>query len=226
MEESRHTLPPGPKLNLGCGPVQPEGWVNIDGSNRAFLASKLNWLDRLLVAFRIIPPTEFNKGISYHNLHKGIPYPDKSAACIYAGELWEHFEYDDACWLTNECYRVLKNNGVLRVCVPDGASFWQKYLDIYASERSKPQGDQDPEKLVSQVQSFFNYICTRRVWLGSMGHTHKWSFDEIQLTKMLERSRFSDVTRKSFLQSRIPGIERVETSDLLIVEGVKQEMQD
>lgn len=81
----------GLKLNLGCGPIQPEEWVNIDGSNRAFLASKFNWLDNLLVKYGIIPETKYCAMTKYRDLSKGIPYSDNSVACIYAGELWEHF---------------------------------------------------------------------------------------------------------------------------------------
>ena len=49
------------KLNLGCGHVQPIGWVNVDGSRRAWVASHLWWLDRLLVACRQWRPTEFGR---------------------------------------------------------------------------------------------------------------------------------------------------------------------
>ena len=91
-----YNLPPGPKINLGCGPVQPAGWINIDGSNRAWMASKLSFFDNLLVKLKVIPPTEFNPSIIYCNLLKGIPYPNNSISCIYSGELWEHFEFEDA----------------------------------------------------------------------------------------------------------------------------------
>jgi len=103
MSSISYILPKGLKLNLGCGPIQPDGWINIDGSNRAFFASKLNWLDNILVKLRIISETEFNLKTKYHNLIRGLPYPDNSIACIYAGELWEHFEYFDALKLTKEC---------------------------------------------------------------------------------------------------------------------------
>lgn len=123
MIQISHCLPAGLKLNLGCGPIQPKGWINIDGSNRAWLASKLSFVDHVLVKLKFIPPTEFNKSIKYYNLLKGFPYPTDSVSCIYAGELWEHFEYNDALMLTKECYRVLAPNGVLRVCVPTGQPF-------------------------------------------------------------------------------------------------------
>ena len=214
-------LPDGPRLNLGCGPVQPAGWLNIDGSYRAYLASKLGWLDDLMVRFRRIPPTEFSELTKYLNLFKGLPYPDSSVACIYAGELWEHFEHPDAFSLTKECYRVLKPKGILRVCVPDGPTFWGKYLHLYHEEMSKPRGHREAKALIEHTQMFFNDICTKKMYLGSMGHTHKWSFDEVQLIEMFEDSGFSCVERMPFHKSRILDVDRVERSDFLIVEGVK-----
>lgn len=211
-----------PKLNLGCGPVQPEGWLNVDGSNRAFLASKLFWLDNLLVRLGIIPPTEHGRQTRYHNLLQGLPYRDNSIGAIYAGELWEHFEYEDALALTRECYRVLMQGGVLRVCVPDEPSFWGKYLEIHQAERSKTRESRNVERLRAHVQLFFDDICTRRTYLGSMGHFHKWGFDDVQLVDMFERGGFSNVERMSFLTSRIPRITEVERSDFLIVEGIKK----
>ncbi len=217
----KQQLPEGDKLNLGCGPVHAAGWVNIDGSNRAYLSSRLNWIDALLVRFGLIPPTEFGKETTYHNLFQKLPYPENSAACIYAGELWEHFEYSDALNLTKECYRALKPEGVLRVRVPDSPVFWEKYLHLYRKEMSKPRGERKSGAIIEHTQLFFNDICTKKIYLGSMGHTHKWVFDEVQLIEMFEMSGFVCVERMQFRKSRIPDIERVEVSDFLIVEGIK-----
>jgi hypothetical protein len=68
---------------------------------------------------------------------------------------------------------------------------------------------------------YFREICTRRVWLGSLGHKHKWQFDEVQLIELLERAGFTQVERMPFHVSRIPDVALVESSDFLIVEGVK-----
>lgn len=219
---SHHELfPAGERLNLGCGPVQPEGWTNVDGSNRAFLASRLNWLDRLLVRVGAIPPTEHNETTRYLNLLKGLPWPADSVAAIYAGELWEHFEYPDAEALTRECFRVLKPGGVLRVCVPDGPTFWRNYLAIYDAEAVKPPEQRQASRLHDHVSMYFRDICTRRVWLGSIGHAHKWQFDEVQLVDLLRRCGFGSVSRMAFHDSVIPEVHQVERSDFLIVEGLK-----
>lgn len=216
-----YELPNGPRLNLGCGPVQPEGWVNIDGSHRAWLASKMSWLDQLLTTLKLIPPTEFGTQITFLNLLKPFPFASDSVSCIYSGEVWEHFEYADAVRATAECYRVLAPGGVLRICVPDGPDFWRKYLTLYDHLMAVPKDKRSAAPLRSQVDLYFRDICTRRRLLGSMGHTHKWQFDEVQLIELFEAQGFVAVERMPFLQGRIPQLEHIEQSDFLIVEGVK-----
>lgn len=211
----------GLKVNLGCGPIQPRGWINVDGSNRAWLAAKLPWWDRLLTRLGAIPPTEFGPQVTVHNLYKPLPFRANSIACIYAGELWEHFEYPDAVRLTGECFRVLVPGGILRVRVPDGPEFWREYLDLYDREISKPTGQRSARILRDHVTLYFREICTRRKILGSMGHTHKWQFDEVQLVELFEATGFVSVARMPYQQSRIPDIESVEKANFLIVEGVK-----
>jgi len=211
----------GLKLNLGCGPVQPKGWVNIDGSNRAWLASRLSVLDRLLVKLRLFPATEFNADTKFVNLTKGLPFKDHSVDFIYAGELWEHLPHEDALKLAKECHRVLAPGGVLRICVPDGPTFWAKYLEIYNREMAKPAEQRDAETLEAHTHMFFDDIAVRPRFLGSFGHFHKWQYDEIQLVSLLRKAGFPLAERKPFHESRIPDISTVERSDFLIVESVK-----
>ena len=218
---SPYPLPPGPKVNLGCGPVQPAGWVNVDGSNRAWLANRLSVLDRLLTKLGLLAPTEFGRQVKIHNLYKPLPFADNSVSCIYAGEVWEHFEYPDAVRLTAQCYRVLAPGGVLRVCVPDGPTFWRRYLDLFDEAIARPKPERSAQALHQHVAMYFREICTRQNWFGSMGHTHKWQFDEVQLVEVFESQDFSAVERLPFHQSRIPDVAVVERSDFLIVEGVK-----
>jgi predicted SAM-dependent methyltransferase len=214
-------LPSGPKLNIGCGPVQPDGWVNIDGSNRARLASRFWPVDRALVALGLLPKTSFGPHILIHDLFKPLPFADNSVACIYAGEVWEHFEYADTERLTADCFRVLAPGGVLRICVPDGPTFWGRYLELYQAERAKPAGTRSAKAIRDHVDLYFREIMTRRVWFGSIGHKHKWQFDDVQLTALFEGVGLTDVGRMPFHVSRIPDVSLVESSDFCIVEGTK-----
>jgi hypothetical protein len=49
-------------------------------------------------------------------------------------------------------------------------------------------------------------------------------YDEVSLILAFERAGFVDVERRGLHQSRIEGIEKVETRDDLIVEGIKPEV--
>ncbi len=217
----RKAGPAGLKVNLGCGPVMRDGWINVDGSRRAWLVTRAAPLDQLLVRLGLIAPTAFKPSVVYHNLLNRLPWKSGSIAAIYAGEVWEHLRPEDAERLTRECYRVLAKGGVLRLCVPDGVEFWRHYLQIFAEEYASPRPHRHPERLRDHVQMYFDDICTSRDLIMSFGHFHKWQYDEIQIVDLLERSGFTDVGREPFRVSRIAGIDAIERSDFLIVEGVK-----
>src|SRR5262249_14378429 len=64
------------KLNLGCGPIQPAGWANLDGSRRAWFASRLPFADRWLVRCGLWPPTEFSAATGFVDLRRPLPWAD------------------------------------------------------------------------------------------------------------------------------------------------------
>lgn len=208
------------KLNLGCGPVQPPGWVNVDGSMRARVASRHPWFDGLMTRLSLWPPSEFNANTRFANLLKRLPWPDDSVDCIYMGEVLEHFTRDDGQRLLAECFRVLKPAGVLRLRVPDNARFWRNYLREFDDVHAKPR-DEWTDNHTRWVTMFFHDICVRRTWFGSYGHFHKWMFDEIQLIRALEQAGFTSVERRKYLDSAIPDVAAVETHEDLTVEGSK-----
>ena len=216
-----YLLPRGLRVNLGCGPVMPKNWMNVDGSRRAWLMAHGAGLDRLLVRLKLLRATAFRPGIVHHDLRRPLPWANDSVAAIYAGEVWEHLEYEDARRLTNECRRVLMTGGVLRLCVPDGVEFWQNYLTIFREEQALEPAKRHVERLRSHVRMYFDDICTRPPGLKSFGHFHKWQYDEVQLVDLCTRSGFKDVGRQAFGVSRIPDIGVLERSNFLIVEGVK-----
>jgi len=209
------------KLNLGCGPVQPDGWDNVDYSIRARIAGQLAPLDNLLIKLGIFSPTEFGPQVKNINLLKPLPYSTESVACIYAGELWEHLLPEDALKLSKECNRVLKPGGIIRICVPDGQRFWERYQEIYKEESEKSDSDRQPERLSAHTKMFFDDICTKRSLFGSFGHFHKWQYDDIQLCELLRQAGFEKPARRKFHDSAIEDVDLVERSDFLIVEAKK-----
>jgi predicted SAM-dependent methyltransferase len=213
-------------LNLGCGHVTPAGWINVDGSNRAWLASQLPFVDRTLVALKLVPPTEFARGIQFADFFQRLPWNDDTADAVYMGEVLEHFTQEDGRRLLAECFRILKPGGVLRLRVPDNARFWQNYLQEYQAIKAKPRGEWTTAH-ARWVSMFFRDICVRPPKsFHSMGHYHKWMYDDVSLILQLEEQGYRAVERAAFHESRIPEIQAVEVRDDLIVEGVKPPASD
>lgn len=208
------------QLNLGCGPVQPPGWVNVDGSNRAWIVARLSFLDRFLVALRLFPPTEFKTGLYPFNLKRRFPWPDGSVHAIYMGELLEHFTPEEGERILKECLRVLEPGGTLRIRVPDNATFWSNYLVEFNRAKQLPRSEWTLGH-TRWIQMFFHDICVRRPWFGTMGHFHKWMYDEVSLIQLMENIGFREVNRMTLHQSRIADVAAVEVRDDLIVEGIK-----
>jgi predicted SAM-dependent methyltransferase len=205
------------KLNLGCGPVQPDGWVNVDGSMRAWLVARWPVINRVLEGSRVIPPTDF-RGVQYERLEQRWRWADGSIDAIYAGEILEHFTREKGLAFLRECFRVLRPGGVLRVRVPDNARFWGNYLKEYAAAAARPRHEWTTDHS-RWVEMFFRDICVERRWLASYGHFHKWMYDDVSLITAFEHVGFEDVNRRAFHESAIIDVALVETRDDLIVEG-------
>jgi predicted SAM-dependent methyltransferase len=92
-------------INIGCGSQYSKlsEWVNLDFNNNV-------------------------AGVISHNLLKGIPFPDNSFDLVYHSHVFEHFSKKDGVFLMQECFRVLKKGGIIRVAVPDLEQISRNYL--------------------------------------------------------------------------------------------------
>jgi predicted SAM-dependent methyltransferase len=208
------------KINLGCGHVQPEGWINVDGSNRAWLVSRWPRLDGVLVRAGIFPPTSFSAGLVYANLLKRFPWPDASADAFYLGEILEHFTRDEGLFVLRECHRVLKPSGRIRIRVPDHAHFWEQYVEQYRAIRERPRSEWSLAHTKWTAMCFETICVTRPKAWQSMGHFHKWMYDDVSLALTLEGAGFVDPQRRRFHESGISDVAAVEVRDDLIMEAV------
>jgi predicted SAM-dependent methyltransferase len=90
-------------LNLGCGKRYHNSWTNID-----FVST--------------------SESVQAHNLLSGIPFIDESFEVVYHSHVLEHFSNKDGRKFLQECYRVLKINGIIRIAVPDLEQIAREYL--------------------------------------------------------------------------------------------------
>jgi predicted SAM-dependent methyltransferase len=92
-----------PYLNLGCGYHYHDDWTNLD-----FVST--------------------GEQVIAHNLLAGIPFNNDTFEVVYHSHVLEHFLKDDAVSFLNECNRVLKPNGIIRVAIPDLEQIARNYI--------------------------------------------------------------------------------------------------
>jgi predicted SAM-dependent methyltransferase len=107
------------KLNIGCHTVMyHHGWINMDLSD--------------LTAFA----QHYGYAYHRHDVRAGIPYNTASVDMIHCSHMLEHLTYDDGLKFLKECRRVLKDDGIIRVAVPDATLLLAKFaagtLDDFA----------------------------------------------------------------------------------------------
>lgn len=89
-------------LNLGCGSTGHPAFVNVD-----------------------LHP---HPGIISHDLRKGVPFPDGTYDLVYHSTMLSHFRRPEAVRFMQECRRVLKPGGILRVVTEDLEQLCRMYL--------------------------------------------------------------------------------------------------
>ncbi|MBI5082076.1 MAG: methyltransferase domain-containing protein [Chloroflexi bacterium] len=90
-------------INLGCGTRYHRDWVNVD--------------------FVSLTPD-----VIAHDLSLGVPFQDNEIDAVYHSHVLEHFSKSGAVTFLQECRRVLKPKGVLRVVVPDLETIVKQYI--------------------------------------------------------------------------------------------------
>jgi predicted SAM-dependent methyltransferase len=90
-------------LNLGCGKLYHNDFINIDFKSN-------------------------DSDVIEHNLLNGIPLEDSSVDVVYHSHVLEHFTKNDGESFLKECFRVLNNKGTIRIVVPDLEGITREYL--------------------------------------------------------------------------------------------------
>ena len=202
------------QLNLGCGTEVVDGWVNVDYSMGARLGQLpvVGVITRKLKLFNV----DWDSRIYLHNLTKRFPWGDGDVDIIYSSHTLEHLSSKDGRFFIAECYRVLKNNGVIRILVPDLKKIAREYMEgaIKAPEFL--------ERLGVLYSVYENPIKNKLS--PFIGFPHKCMYDEESLVDIMTDTGFSAVIKSGF-ESAIPDIHGIEQSsrvgESVIVEGVK-----
>jgi predicted SAM-dependent methyltransferase len=152
------------RLHLGSGRRRKPGWVNID----LFLGAPvdLGW-----------------------KLPRPLPFTPQTVDAIFHEHLLEHLTLEQGLALLDECNRLLRPGGVLRIGVPDAGAYLRAYSgdDWRMVEGVRPG---HPTRLLAIQEVFY-------------GHGHRTMYDLETLTLVCNASGFERVEQRSFGDSRL-----------------------
>ena len=184
MNEPTESLP---RLNWGCGDHGEPGWVNAD--------------------LKEDPSIEITADI-----RDGLPVDDESFAYVVSIHALPMVSYPDLVPALRELRRVLREGGVLRLCLPD----LEKGLAALADGRSDYFAVPDDD-----VATLSGKFIVQMLWYG-------WSvtlFTAEFIEELLRKAGFREVHHCGFRESRsgLLGITDLDNRELesLYVEAVK-----
>ena len=205
------------KLNLGCGDRTPDGWINVDYALGAWLF-KIPGFRAVNKKVRLLNLTWSDK-VFIHNLCRKLPWADNSVDVVYSSHTLEHLSKEEGLSLLQECYRVLKPNGTIRIVVPD-----LKYIiDLYQQQQVAAD---DVLNLLHVGYSSAKDGFWKQRFGPFIRCPHKCMYDDKSLLRIMSEIGFQ-VTSKSAFESNIEDINIIEkesrTKESVIVEGIKAE---
>jgi predicted SAM-dependent methyltransferase len=171
-------------INLGCGTHFHSDWVNVDYWGNG---------------------TE----VIHHNLNNGIPFPNAKFEVVYHSHLLEHFSKKKAEFFLEECYRVLKTGGVIRIVVPDLEQIANEYLtQLKLALIGEKQSDLNYRWIMLELfdqtvrnhsgGEMFEYLCQENI------DNERYIFQRIgNEAKKIRAMYLNDIGNKAKLNSKI-----------------------
>jgi glycosyltransferase involved in cell wall biosynthesis len=164
MQDRRSVLPGGGEIGrvggFDCGWRQ-----DVNEVKEADIAVIKNFEDSLDVAVKLnFGVGEKIKGwrnidIRMINIREPLLFKDESVSFISIEHVLQFFPHRDAFDFLLECFRILKNDGVLRVCIPDISKIYKNYNEEYGNFiKSMAAGldrtaDDEPLRLVMRAHA-------------------------------------------------------------------------
>ncbi len=172
-------------LNLGCGNEFREGWINVDFKTT-------------------------DDGVLAHDLNEPLPFESDSFDVVYHSHVLEHFPKQRAASFVDECYRVLRPGGVIRVAVPDLEGIARLYLQFLDKLR---QGKDEFEFNYDwmMLEMYDQAVRTRtggemrNLLLGEAGHDRAFIVSRMGHRRRTPCSSYADGCEKREAGHRRPG---------------------
>lgn len=150
------------KLHLGSGGEPKDGWINID-----FVGD----------------PVEVAWDLAY-----GVPFDDATVDAVFHEHLLEHIPLEAGLGLMDECFRVLKPGGILRVGVPNAGALLRSYGGDGAHLDEIHPGR--PSRMIAVQELFY--------W-----HRHRAMYDDETLGLLFRAGGFPEPARREFGETEL-----------------------
>lgn len=163
-----------PRLHLGCGRHPHPAWINAD----------------------LVPVDDDVRAL---DVTRPLPFETASMEAVYHAHLIEHLEPSIGRRFIEDCYRVLRPGGVIRVTVPDLEQIAREYLDCLESAERGDEGSEARYDWI--VLEMLDQLVRTRSGGEMLRH---WSRDEVPAEPYVIR-RMGDqytATRKAIVDHR------------------------
>ena len=160
-------------------------------------------LKNILEKFSFIPSSIIRfmdiaaiKKIKYCNASKRIPESNKSVDLIYSCHMIEHLDQEETSKFFNECNRVLKPGGIVRVVVPDFDKLVNSYKQNHDVDRFIHDSllvGKKPKTIIKKLQ----YLLQGHEW-------HHQYFTKDSLVNKIKSHGFSEIKLFEAGKSDIP----------------------
>jgi len=169
-----------PKLHIGSGWRRLEGWLNTD--------------------IELVPD------VMQMDATTRFPFADNTFEYLFTEHMIEHVPYPKGRSMLQECYRVLRPGGIIRVITPDLATIIGLYGPDQCSEQRQYLQwffeaflhDGSPPNAVLAINAMF------RLW------GHQFLYDEATLTHSMTEAGFRTVQRHILGESPHPELQNLE----------------
>jgi predicted SAM-dependent methyltransferase len=154
------------KLHLGCGNYVLEGWLNSD----------------------LIPKSA---GVMHLDATKPFPIDNNTFDYVFSQHMIEHVSYEEGYSMLRESYRILKEDGRIRISTPD----IRFLIDLYRDDLSSLQRRYVEWSISRHIRHapYNDRIFVVNNYFRDWGH--KFIYDEESLRRSLEKAGFMRVVK-------------------------------
>lgn len=131
---------PARLLNFGCGGIFHPEWINLDAAPDS-------------------------PAVITHDLRRPFPFATNDFDAVYGSHVLEHLQPQASMRLLQECFRILKPGGIVRIVVPDLETIARLYLQ---SLEGAMAGDADARMRYEWIMLELYDQATRTVSGGAM----------------------------------------------------------